>query len=660
VNIQPLVQKKGDVFAERYTIERRLGVGGMGTVYLAADSMLNGEKVALKILHPQFGEDSVLTKRFLSEVKLTRKVTHPNVVRTFDIGKKDGLLFFSMEYVEGISLKEKCAGKPLEYKEAGRILIEICKGLEAIHQAGVIHRDLKPGNVIITSDGDIKVTDFGVARSGVSTLTAHDGLVGSALYMSPEVWAGNDISPATDIYSLGIVVYEMLTGKMPYTTTVITELMRAHLEGSPIAPIDIIDDVPAWFNKLVLSMLSKDPGTRPQTALEIIETTQQWLNPDRGALEENDPDDGSDMSLHDAVNSIVQGVESMILSGVPGLEGDSEVRKGKGRLFSAMLRKLKPVILSKKSLVGSLRFTAAAAGVYGLGRALSSPLGEILLPKWAELAHTEGAIDIFISAAVPILVYSIIFGLPLLFLALMRSSILSSLWCWLQMSAFTLFLFLALFEFNCFRVGTDNLKTSDKFNIPSLQWIAEANVRNLLEASLLVPEGTNYRSAASPENSTELLENYDPIMNFKGGYFRTALVSGAQLAFLDSDLVLVEADSENVLDNFSYYIICFCFLLVFFLIALCQLLKMKLGTRALLYTGIIALSFTGLLVGEAMLAGVLQEIIGWELFEDSVLMIGPFYQLIDDYSIICLSFNWILVFVFTIGVLPWWINRERA
>jgi len=253
-------------FAERYRIDRLLGQGGMGKVYLAYDTLLENEPVALKILHRELCEDESQMRRFLREVQVTRRITHPNVVRTFDVGLNDGALFMTMELIQGSSLREYALGQALPVPELVRILLEITRGLEAIHSAGIIHRDLKPANVLIAKDGAVRVTDFGVAREQRSTLTSPNELIGSAAYMAPELWRGEQASVLTDLYALGILAYEISTGQVPYEGKSPAEIMARHLAGAYRSPQQIRADLPDWLSKLICLLIAPEPSRRPRSA----------------------------------------------------------------------------------------------------------------------------------------------------------------------------------------------------------------------------------------------------------------------------------------------------------------------------------------------------------------------------------------------------------
>jgi serine/threonine protein kinase len=256
----------GVKFNDRYLLERLLGSGGMGKVYLVTDIMLPDEKVALKVLNADLGNQDALIQRFLREVQLTRRVTHQNVVRTFDVGSCAGRLYFTMEYIEGKTLRDLVDGQPLPIEEALRYLDQLCSGLASIHNHDIVHRDLKSSNVIVTSGGLVKITDFGVARPGASDLTTADELLGSATHIAPETWKDGEATAHSDIYALGVIAYEMVTGILPFDGRSPHELMFKHLRLAAVPPVDINPEVPRWLNSLILRMLDKDPALRPPSA----------------------------------------------------------------------------------------------------------------------------------------------------------------------------------------------------------------------------------------------------------------------------------------------------------------------------------------------------------------------------------------------------------
>lgn len=262
--------KSGTAFADRYKIIKLLGDGGMGKVYLAEDLVLEGEKVALKVLRPDLCQDEKHIKRFIREVQLTRKVAHPNVVRTFDIAWHEGSLYFTMEFVEGVTLRDRLQQGVLTARNTMQLLLEISRGLSVIHESEIIHRDLKPGNIILSNAGVAKIADFGIARPSFTDITNQNEIIGSAGYMAPEVWTGAPLDARTDIYALGVLSYEMLTGILPFDGSSATEVMNRHLSYQPPRLETIGAEIPSWFSELIARMVSKDPDKRPSSAGEII------------------------------------------------------------------------------------------------------------------------------------------------------------------------------------------------------------------------------------------------------------------------------------------------------------------------------------------------------------------------------------------------------
>ena len=207
--------KTGMIIAERYEILGKIGTGGMADVYKAKDHKLN-RFVAVKVLKPEFREDTTFIRKFRSEAQAAAGLTHPNIVNVFDVGDDEGVYYIVMELIEGITLKEYIAKKgKLSIKEATSIAIQVSMGLEAAHNHGIVHRDVKPQNIIISTDGKVKVTDFGIARAASSN-TISSNVMGSVHYSSPEQVRGGYSDEKSDIYSLGITLYEMVTGRVPF------------------------------------------------------------------------------------------------------------------------------------------------------------------------------------------------------------------------------------------------------------------------------------------------------------------------------------------------------------------------------------------------------------------------------------------------------------
>jgi serine/threonine-protein kinase len=258
----------GQVIAGRYEVLSKLGIGGMGVVFRARDRELD-EEVALKIL--KGGEaQGPLAERLRQEIKLARAITHPNVVRAFDLGESEGARFLSMEYVAGTTLREVIDAKgALDLTPALQIAKQVCRGLSAVHKAGIIHGDLKPSNVMVMGSGVAKLMDFGVARFRAEQDAAGVSIVGTPLYMSPEQVKGADLDERSDIYSLGVVTFEMFTGRCPFRANQIGEIMQMHLDDPPPDPRSIRAEVPEALAQIILSCLSKHRLQRPASAADL-------------------------------------------------------------------------------------------------------------------------------------------------------------------------------------------------------------------------------------------------------------------------------------------------------------------------------------------------------------------------------------------------------
>jgi hypothetical protein len=257
----------GTVLNDRYRITGFLGRGGMGEVYKAEDLKLN-QTVALKFLPEHFAEDPAAHERFVSEVRTARQVSHPNVCRVFDIGEVDGSQFLSMEFIDGDDLSSllRRIGR-LPPDKALEIARQLCAGLHGVHQAGILHRDFKPANVMIDGRGKARLTDFGLA--GLESELEEGAIAGTPAYMSPEQIAGKELTTKSDIYSLGLVLYEVFTGKRAFTGDTIGELVRKHKSSAPTTPSEVIKDIDPLVEKVILRCLEKDPRERPATALQV-------------------------------------------------------------------------------------------------------------------------------------------------------------------------------------------------------------------------------------------------------------------------------------------------------------------------------------------------------------------------------------------------------
>jgi eukaryotic-like serine/threonine-protein kinase len=268
---------RGTLFANRYEVLGTVGKGGMGVVYRARDQQLD-EVVALKVVRSEvMKEDPTLLDRFKQEIKLARRITHRNILRTHDFGETAGTPYISMEYLEGVTLKDLLLSKGALPLGVGlRIAKQMCQGLEAAHQQGVVHRDIKPQNILILPEsGDLKIMDFGIARvsemqAGASGLTTAGTVMGTPDYIPPEQAQGNPADFRSDIYSLGVVLYEMFTGRMPFSGDTVMAVVLSHIQTPPPPPHTINPKVPPDLEAIILRCLEKQPARRYQSVGEIL------------------------------------------------------------------------------------------------------------------------------------------------------------------------------------------------------------------------------------------------------------------------------------------------------------------------------------------------------------------------------------------------------
>ena len=275
----------GKVIGNRYEIITEVGNGGMATVYKAKDNILN-RLVAIKILKDEFTTDQEFVKRFNTEAQSAARLTHPNIVSVFDVGYEEeyNIYYIVMELIKGKTLKEIIVHDgALSWKWAVNIAMQIASALEAAHKENIIHRDIKPHNIIITEEGVAKVTDFGIAKAvSNSTITAFGTTIGSVHYFSPEQAKGGVTDAKSDIYSLGVVMYEMLTAKVPFDADTPVSVALKHMQEEPIEPIEINDEIPSAVNSIVMKAMQKDPINRYQTATEMISDLGKALKDPNG------------------------------------------------------------------------------------------------------------------------------------------------------------------------------------------------------------------------------------------------------------------------------------------------------------------------------------------------------------------------------------------
>ena len=284
---------EGKLLGNRYEMVEKIGNGGMATVYRATDKILKRD-VAVKILRDEFTTDEEFIKRFEVEAQSAARLTHPNIVSIYDVGVEDNLHYIVMELIQGKTLKEIIIEErgPLPWKWSVNVAIQIASALEMAHKNNIVHRDIKPHNIIITEDGIAKVTDFGIAKAvSNSTITAFGTTIGSVHYFSPEHARGGFTDAKSDLYSLGVVMYEMLTGKVPFDADTPVSVALKHMQEEPEEPIEVNPNVPVAVNKIIMKAMQKDTTLRYQSATEMLRDLRKALkDPDGDFVEEEEYD----------------------------------------------------------------------------------------------------------------------------------------------------------------------------------------------------------------------------------------------------------------------------------------------------------------------------------------------------------------------------------
>ena len=274
---------EGKILGNRYEIIEKIGNGGMATVYKSKDRVLN-RYVAVKILRDEFTTDEEFIKRFRIEAQSAASLTHPNIVSIFDVGNEGNLYYIVMELIKGKTLKEIITEEngPLPWKWSLNVVTQIASALETAHKNNIVHRDIKPHNIIITEDGIAKVTDFGIAKAvSNSTITAFGTTIGSVHYFSPEHARGGFTDAKSDLYSLGVVMYEMLTGKVPFDADTPVSVALKHMQEKPVEPKELNENIPQVVNDIIMKAMQKDINLRYQSATEMVKDLNTALkNPD--------------------------------------------------------------------------------------------------------------------------------------------------------------------------------------------------------------------------------------------------------------------------------------------------------------------------------------------------------------------------------------------
>ena len=282
--------KIGMMIGDRYEILEKIGTGGMSDVYKAKCHKLN-RYVAIKVLKQEFSENANFVSKFRIEAQAAAGLMHPNIVNVYDVGEENGIYYIVMELVEGITLKKYIEKKArLSYKEAVSIAIQVSMGIQAAHNNHIIHRDIKPQNIIISKDGKVKVTDFGIAKAATSN-TITSNVMGSVHYTSPEQARGGYSDEKSDIYSLGITMFEMLTGRVPFNGETTVAIAIKHIQEEMPSPKEYVPEIPSSVANIVLKCCQKSPDRRYQNMAELIaDLKQSLINPDEDFVVNHDPD----------------------------------------------------------------------------------------------------------------------------------------------------------------------------------------------------------------------------------------------------------------------------------------------------------------------------------------------------------------------------------
>jgi len=269
-------QRSEQLLAGRYRLQRRIGTGGMATVHEGEDTIL-GRRVAVKLLHPQYVGDQTFVARFEREARSVANLAHPGIVNVYDVGRDGDDCYIVMEYVEGHSVKEMLADGPLGVDRTIDIGVQVAKALDYAHRTGVVHRDVKPHNIIVKPEGAAKLVDFGIATvKGAASVTESGSVLGTVHYVAPEQARGQPATAATDIYSLGCVLYEMATGRVPFEGETPLDIATKHVSSEPLPPARVNPRIPPALERAILHAMAKDPARRPATAGDLARELLAW------------------------------------------------------------------------------------------------------------------------------------------------------------------------------------------------------------------------------------------------------------------------------------------------------------------------------------------------------------------------------------------------
>ena len=368
---------EGMLLGNRYEIIKKIGNGGMATVYKATDKVLKRD-VAVKILRDEFTTDEEFIKRFDVEAQSAARLTHPNIVSIYDVGVEDNLHYIVMELIKGKTLKEIILEErgPLPWKWSVNVAIQIASALETAHRNNIIHRDIKPHNIIITEDGIAKVTDFGIAKAvSNSTITAFGTTIGSVHYFSPEHARGGFTDAKSDLYSLGVVLYEMVTGKVPFDADTPVSVALKHMQEKPEEPIEVNPNVPIAVNNIIMKALQKDTNLRYQTATDMLDDLRKALkNPDGDFVDDSEYDP----------TAKTQVLNTEMYNNLRSSRDDEEENDKKEKGFKAFIKRHKKLSI----FIGLVLLFALSLGGTMLALNITNP-AEVDMPKVVGLSKEE-------------------------------------------------------------------------------------------------------------------------------------------------------------------------------------------------------------------------------------------------------------------------------
>ncbi len=366
---------EGKILGNRYEIIEKVGNGGMATVYKAEDKVLK-RNVAVKVLKDEFTTDEEFIKRFEIEAQSAARLTHPNIVSIYDVGSEDNLYYIVMELIRGKTLKEIIVEErgPLPWKWSVNVAIQIASALEMAHKNNIIHRDIKPHNIIITEDGIAKVTDFGIAKAvSNSTITAFGTTIGSVHYFSPEHARGGFTDAKSDLYSLGVVMYEMVTGRVPFDADTPVSVALKHMQEEPEEPIELNPNLPSAVNRIIMKALKKDTTLRYQSATDMLADLRQALkNPNGDFVEDKNYD----------ATAKTQKINTDLYGNL--VEDDNQKRGKKNNKFVAFIKRHKVF----STLIGLILLFAISLGGTLAYLNITNP-AEVELPELVGMSKEE-------------------------------------------------------------------------------------------------------------------------------------------------------------------------------------------------------------------------------------------------------------------------------